>query len=755
MFEFEDPTKFDQADRSVLLRTREDIDKVEGWNRIANGFRLNMKLMNDLELPTEPGEYIFNPSDWIDGNFNGDGHAITIEMADMGGNAALFPEMAGNVENLIIHGSIQTNGSRAGSIAGNARMALVRNVYSDVNITSSVVGDNTSGGLFGWMGEKEKHVENCIYAGDFTLPGSEAGARCARVGGVAGWTATKTYVTNVALLGHIYGAGDQTLDNDTENSQNIARNPGNVVTENVYVVNPIQGNSVSDHDKYIHYENEEGIANGELAFFLNGKKSGLDGFYQMIGTDPIPMPIKKDGALVYANAPKYRCDGTPLGETTYSNTYTGEPVIPDHKFVDGFCTVCHQQDPDFPFLDVFPNADHDVNTGYTTHNGGDGSNLAFESSVVEHWNSSWFESYQTIKNLEPGIYRLRVQGLSRVAQWGNAEHNAYETGELSEEYAPMYHSSQYFAEVNGKKIANRFMDITEGRQKERVGETENYSEETDAWVPNSRTACMKYFARGLYWNEPIYFAIESAEDSVNVGVENSLYLYGNWTVWDSWRLDKLTDGDIALIRDQQIAAIQEELEDFEPQVSLMEAYNKAKTDIQSATTLEQIMEASDVLARTPNLIRRSHLAYEAFQSAIEAIAEERSGRSLYGPAAELLDQYLTNNDAEDEDFPHGTSLYILNERLLSEEELTDEIAFARTLLENAIMTSISEGSDVSNIIKNAAFAEDGNFKDWETEITFQGASSNFSSNTGFTDIYPVAGTWNTAFNVLMKNAEIG
>ena len=90
-------------------------------------------------------------------------------------------------------------------------------------------------------------------------------------------------------------------------------------------------------------------------------------------------------------------------------------------------------------------------------------------------------------------------------------------------------------------------------------------------MPNSRTACMKYFARGLYWNEPIYFAIESAEDSVNVGVENSLYLYGNWTVWDSWRLDKLEEGDISLIREQQIAAIQEELEGLEPQVSLKEA----------------------------------------------------------------------------------------------------------------------------------------------------------------------------------------
>ena len=189
-------------------------------------------------------------------------------------------------------------------------------------------------------------------------------------------------------------------------------------------------------------------------------------------------------------------------------------------------------------------------------------------------------------------------------------------------------------------------------------------------------ACKKYFARGLYWNEPLYFAIESPEDSVNIGVDNNVYLYGNWTVWDSWRLDKLTDGDIS-------------------------------------------------------------------------IADERAGRDdLNGAATDLLDMYLNEDDEASEELPNGTSMYILDERTLSEEELAAEIEFAKSLLENAIMTSISEGSDVSNIIKNAAFTADGNFQDWETEITFQSsAGSNFSSNTGFTDIYPVAGTWNTAFSV--------
>ena len=345
MFEFEDPTKFDQADRSVLLRTREDIDKVEGWNRIANGFKLNMKMVNDIKYAAEPGRYIFNPNDWIDGNFNGDGHTMSIELSEVGLNASFMPQMAGKFENVILHGTIDTNGKFVGSISGEARMALVRNVYCDVTINSSIDGDNSSGGFFGRINNAIR-VENCIYAGDFNTPRDINAGGCVRIGGIAGWTNASTNVTNVAILGHLNGAGcpNETETGNTENSMNICRNPGNVTCENVYVAHPIISKYVKESEidtkKFTVYENEEGIANGELAFFLNGKKSGVDGFYQQIGTDPVPMPIKKDGAMIYANAPEYRCDGTPLGETTYSNTYTGEPVIPDHHYVNGFCTVC-------------------------------------------------------------------------------------------------------------------------------------------------------------------------------------------------------------------------------------------------------------------------------------------------------------------------------------------------------------------------------------------------------------------------------
>lgn len=495
----------------------------------------------------------------------------------------------------------------------------------------------------------------------------------------------------------------------------------------------------------------EDLESGALCYRLNGKQDNII-YYQNIGEDQFPTFLP-DHKRVYAIA-EMRCDGTFLtDDVTYTND-ENSVTRPDHQFVDGFCSVCHQQDADFPFLDVLANADHDVATGYETINSGGGSGLAINNSVAEHWNMQWFETFQTITGLQPGIYRLRVQGLQRVQSWnegqdGNKEGDAYEFGELSQSYVPLYHSSQYFAEVSGKKIANRFKDIAEDAQTERVNETEAYNAYTDKYAPNSLAACRKYFAKGLYWNAPIYFAVASEADSIKIGVENCTYLYGNWTVWDSWRLDKVEDGTAELIRMQQAAAIQEDLDELEAQTSLVEAYNDAKDVIQGATDLNDILAAADVLSRNPNLIRKSHEAYKKYEAAIEAIKAERESRDdLFGVATDLLDTYLDEIAEAGEELPNGSYISIMSDKLLDVSQLEEEAVFAKALLDRAIMTSVVEGSDVSNVVKNADFAADGNFKDWvKTQIKAGSEGSNFNSNTGFTDIYPVAGTWNTAFDV--------
>ena len=335
----------ESTDRAISLGSVQDIDRASVWNDILGGFKLNMKMVNDIEYVAEPGHYIFSPNAWVDGNFDGQGHTLTIEMSDMGALASFIPEMCGNFENVIMHGTIgTTSGQNAGSISGHARMALVRNVYSDITINSEINGDNSSGGFFGAM-YNAKTVENCIYAGDFVTPrDANSGAGCVRIGGFAGWAHAQTLFNNCAFLGNLIGAGGA---GSIENSQHFSRNPGSVICTNCYVANVIEGPDVSDYDKFTQIEDANDIESGALAFALNGKQGGVERFYQVIGTDPEPMPIKKAGGLVYVSSGTYRCDGTPIGGASYTNNATGEPVIPPHDFVDGWCTVCGQMQPDY------------------------------------------------------------------------------------------------------------------------------------------------------------------------------------------------------------------------------------------------------------------------------------------------------------------------------------------------------------------------------------------------------------------------
>ena len=321
---------FDITDNAVLLKNANDIYLAEGWNRVGDGFKLNMKMANDIECVPEPGQLIFNNSNWVDGNFNGDGHTLTIAMSDITVNEAAFiPIFTGNFKNVIMHGTISTSGQYAGSITGRARGdgQKFSNVFSDITINANREGDNTTGGFIG-IGHGTTNVENSIYAG--TVNGV-AGAEC--VAGFCGWAEGSTNLTNCAFLG--------SLNNVSGDTHTISRNAGNAHCNNVYSVFDFNG---TDANKYTPVT-ADAVKSGELAFKLNGEQNGVDRFYQLINTDMVPMPFAKAGALVYAVAASYGCNGKPIGDDiTFANSF--DAVIPDHEFENGVCKNCGEIEAD-------------------------------------------------------------------------------------------------------------------------------------------------------------------------------------------------------------------------------------------------------------------------------------------------------------------------------------------------------------------------------------------------------------------------
>ena len=319
--------KRDATDGSLLVESAEDLDLAECLNRFQEGGMFNIKLGADVNYVAEPGRYIFNSGNWFDGNFNGDGHELTIEMTEMGDNASLFPNFSGTFENAILHGKIKTGGQFAGSITSHTRRGHVRiqNVFSDIDISTSRGGDNTSAGFIGVV-EDKTIVENAIYAGN--IVGNEGGtSEC--LAGICGWSSAQLYLTNCAFLG--------TLQNVIGDSKTISRNPGNVTCSNVFFANEY---GYEDEAKAILVEDPDDITDGTLAYIMNGSESGVDRFYQKLGEDEFPIPVKKDGALIYAVASEYRCDGQPLGETIYSNTPPSGIILPPHQYEEGICQEC-------------------------------------------------------------------------------------------------------------------------------------------------------------------------------------------------------------------------------------------------------------------------------------------------------------------------------------------------------------------------------------------------------------------------------
>ncbi len=611
--------------------------------------------------------------------------------------------LQGNVllRNLGYEGDVYGHTTCAGGVLGTNYQSIANLTIENCYSTGSIRGGSESGALVGWLGSNGTVISNC-------------------------WTS--------AICSGIESEGKYAFRHE------------NAIITNCFSMYGTQVQRIDDGE----------LESGSLCYRLNGDQSDIR-WYQNLDNgedeDYFPTFIPTHGKVVVQA--DMRCDGSFDAESaSYSNS--GEVVIPPHTYVDGFCQVCAQEDESYPFIRIFTNADHDKGGGYFNFGSNDGSGLAINNSVAEHWNQKWFESYQELTGLEPGLYKLRVQGLSRVKAWKDDDCVAYEEAELNPDYVQLYHNSQYYAEVKGRRIGNLFVDIATGRQEKPIGTgIQTYHGGTGYYVPNSLAACHSYFLKGLYWNEPIYFVVESEEDTIRVGLENQIYLTGNWTVWDTWRLERVDDtaSAIELIGSQQEKNLQE-LYKLDAQTQLVDAYEEAREALESVSTLNDMLDIADKLSRLPEQIRLSHLAYIDYSNAVQAvIADFESRDGLNGRYAELLDTYLNAVEEEVEGLPNGTYKYIIETKQLSCEELAAETAFVQELLNQAIKNSIKEGSDLSNLIYNADFAEDGNFTGWVAKTTKTGNGWNFTCRTGFLDIYPVTASKNTSFLVYQDLEE--
>lgn len=210
----------------------------------------------------------------FEGEFDGQGHTVTVNLTEPNTcdyeDCALFGGINnGTIKNLIVDGTVNSPQKYAAGLVGHAwGNNNIENVISNVNITSTVNGDATNGGLIAVNnGSATTNIKNVLIAGSQQ---SETANSC---GAIVGWTDGKVYAENVLVIADLaVGAA---------NSDITGRNNGNFNGTNIYYAAAFQGDG-ANYSKGIETNAEE-MASGAIASIL--------GWGQTLGTDATPSPF--------------------------------------------------------------------------------------------------------------------------------------------------------------------------------------------------------------------------------------------------------------------------------------------------------------------------------------------------------------------------------------------------------------------------------------------------------------------------------
>ena len=699
-----------------------DASQVYWFSRMVNeygGNTWNAQLTEDIDMDiyTDLFEPIGSSTAPYCGHFDGQGHRISNLIINTGNNYTGLFGIIGNgavIENLLLDEtcSIATSGECVALVGGAPQGGTVtmRNLGNMGNV---IAGGKQAAGIFGAnSGSKAKVIiENCFSTG--AIQGS---GECAAIAGWAG--SNSPVVSNCWTCSEVSG-------NDRPDMYLVRHGSG--VLTNLF-------STFGEQGIIIDYEN---IGDGSLCYKLNGDQSAISWFQNIDNEetpDDQPVPFANGHARVYPMG-KMLCDGTvDPTSVTYSNN--NESVIPDHSFQDGFCTVCGQEDADFDgFVKVIKNPDFNVDA--FAWNG----TAPSVSNGIAVFSGNTFDTYQDIAGLQPGVYRLRVQGFSRSAEWTSP---IYETGELEED---IMRNTYVYAETGGLRAARRLRDVTSGASDYKLNE--GIGEEilaNERFAPSTAAAASVYMGKGKYWND-LYFAVTS--DTVRIGFSTEIASTAVQSTIDRLRLIYVgNDEEAYALIARQTADDAQDLDLLEGQENLKEEYLETINAAEDMTDPDEILAAADKASRYPNLIKLSVDAYLAYYAEIEKMLAfwEANSDNLIGDAADKIETYLSEEVEPSDEYPNGTYLYIKEYRLADAQSLAEEITRAQQMLSDAIKEADAPGMDITYVMANPAFTE-AEWKGWNVTTSNSQSGWNMVASGGFTDVCTVAAGYNTAFRV--------
>lgn len=341
------PKDLEKEDGMLLINSQDDFDQFT--TLVNNGFTtLSAKFNTDIAVRGTTS--LMNT---YSGVMDGNGHTLNYDFDHTTEGASFIRNLYGTIKNFRLEGNIRAVHRGYGGLSSWSYGAHIENIDNNLQIESTYEGDNTGGGFVAWsnLSSTPTVIKNCVFRGSIK---SDVGVQ---VAGFVGWSANfATEIDNSLFIGDL----DVVItDGDAYGTNAFSRGDGNgtnTPTINCYYLTNPQ--YVNESCKQI---TKEQLASGEACFLLNGNQQAI-GWWQTIGTDAVPNPLKGDSKQVYGSG-DIACDGTITGSATFSNT--GSTSLTGHSYVDGICENCgHLQEDYIPVEDGWYTVSTDKQLSY-------------------------------------------------------------------------------------------------------------------------------------------------------------------------------------------------------------------------------------------------------------------------------------------------------------------------------------------------------------------------------------------------------
>ena len=242
-----------------------------------------------------------------------------------------------------------------------------------------------------------------------------------------------------------------------------------------------------------------------------------------------------------------------------------------------------------------------------------------------------------------------------------------------------------------------------------------------------------------YWKDGFEtYAIVPKDGTLTFGImiENANY---NWVAAKNFRVYYMGDSYESLdyVRNNSDMFAQPFPEETFAMQQLLDDYNNAIPNYGKAQNAEELLDAVQKLVSLSDSVQNNANAYKAYKDRVDGLKAgiDNGEIDLDGPDADILFDYLddlgeefgpNSETAVEYGFKNGYSAYIIANRLLKTEEITEELEFLNKHYDAAVRTSLKDGTDLTNLIVNPGFEEDlvdGKGKGWNLDTSKGGTGS--------------------------------